>query len=310
VTLDRPGLAPGRFYVRLTLGEMMDRLASRRLFAAALGVAATCSLSTTTNAGVVDRITQDKSIRIAYREDAPPFSSKDKIGEPVGFMVDLCRAVARQLAGHLNLPTLNVTYVPVTAADRFDAIKQEKADILCEPTSATLARRELVDFSIPTFVDGASLMIRSDAPRDLKGLAGQKIGVLAGTTTEEALRNSLKVAEVTAEVVPAKTHSEGLAMLDDGKIAAYFGDRSILISLGRESKAPEKLMLAESYLSVEPYALALPRGDEEFRLAVDRALSHIYRGGEIAGIFKRTFGENTKPGQTLQTLYLIVALPD
>jgi polar amino acid transport system substrate-binding protein/glutamate/aspartate transport system substrate-binding protein len=69
-------------------------------------------------------------------------------------------------------------------------------------------------------------------------------------------------------------------------------------------------MLAESYLSVEPYALALPRGDEEFRLAVDRALSHIYRGGEIAGIFKRTFGENTKPRQTLQTLYLIVALPD
>ena len=79
-------------------------------------------------------------------------------------------------------------------------------------------------------------------------------------------------------------------MLDDGKIAAYFGDRSILVSLGNQSKAPDKLLLAEAYLSIEPYALVLPRADEDFRLAVDRALSHIYRNGEIAGIFKRTFG--------------------
>ena len=40
------------------------------------------------SAGTLDRIKQDKAIRIAYREDAPPFSSKDKLGEPAGFMVD------------------------------------------------------------------------------------------------------------------------------------------------------------------------------------------------------------------------------
>ena len=93
-------------------------------------------------AGVLDRISQDKTLRIAYREDAPPFSYKVKIGEPVGFMVDLCRDVAKRLAEQLNFPSLNVTYVPVTAADRFEAIQQQRADILCEPTSATLSRRE------------------------------------------------------------------------------------------------------------------------------------------------------------------------
>jgi polar amino acid transport system substrate-binding protein/glutamate/aspartate transport system substrate-binding protein len=172
-----------------------------------------------------------------------------------------------------------------------------------------LSRRELVDFSITTFVDGASLMIRSDGPHDLKSMSGQKIGVVAGTTTEQALRDSLKQGGITADVIPAKTHAEGLAMLDDGKISAYFADRSILVSLIKESKAPGKLMLAENYLSVEPYALALPRGDEDFRLAVDRALSHIYRSGEIGAIFKRTFG-NAKPGDVLGTLYLITGLPD
>jgi polar amino acid transport system substrate-binding protein/glutamate/aspartate transport system substrate-binding protein len=261
-------------------------------------------------AGTVDRIKQEQAVRIAYREDAPPFSYKDKIGEPTGFMVDLCKEVAKKLAEQLDLPSLKVTYVPVTAADRFEAITQQKADLLCEPTSATLSRREQVDFSIATFVDGAGLLVRANGPKDLRAMASQKIGVLAGTTTEEALRNTLNDAGIVADVVAAKTHAEGLAMLDEGKISAYFADRAILQTLSRESKAPDKLRLADEYLTVEPYALALPHGDSDFRLAVDRALSHIYRSGEIVSIFERTFGGKTKPSQTLQTLYLISALPD
>ena len=262
------------------------------------------------SAGTLDRIGQEKAIRIAYREDAPPFSYKDKLGEPAGFMVDLCRAVAKKLAEQLNLPSLNATYVPVTAANRFDAITQQKADLLCEPTSATLSRREQVDFSIPTFLDGAGLMVRAGGPKNLRDLAGKKVGVLGGTTTEEGLRNTLKEAGINSDVVAAKTHSEGLAMLDDGEISAYFGDRSILLFLIKDSKAPGKLRLADDYLSVEPYALALPRGDSDFRLALDRALSHIYRSGEIAAIFQSTFGGKAEPSQILRTLYLISSLPD
>jgi ABC-type amino acid transport substrate-binding protein len=288
--------------------KMADREAGAPHVAALL-IAMGLVLAGGASAATLDRIGQDKAIRIAYRDDAPPFSYKNRIGEPAGFMVDLCREVAKKLADQFHLPSLNVTYVPVTAADRFEAIQQQRADLLCEPTSATLSRRELVDFSLPTFVDGAGLMIRADGPHDLKSLAGQKIGVLGGTTTEQALRNTLQSAGITSEVIPAKTHADGLALLDDGKISAYFGDRSILVSLMKESKAPGKLVLAENYLSVEPYALALPRGDEEFRLAVDRALSRIYRTGEIGTIFKRSFGD-ANPGQVLQTLYLVSGLPE
>ena len=261
-------------------------------------------------AGTLDRIGQEKTVRIAYREDAAPFSYKDKLGEPAGFVVDLCRAVAKKLAEQLNLPSLNAAYVPVTAADRFEAISQQKADILCEPTSVTLSRRAQVDFSIPTFLDGASLIVRAGGPKNLRDLSGKKIGVLAGTTTEEALRNTLNEAKINGDVAAAKTHGEGLAMLDEGKISAYFGDRSILLFLIKDSKAPEKLRLADDYLTVEPYALALPRGDTDFRLAVDRALSHIYRSGEIAAVFQRTFGGKAEPSQILRTLYLISGVPD
>jgi ABC-type amino acid transport substrate-binding protein len=141
-------------------------------------------------------------------------------------------------------------------------------------------------------------------------MAGRKIGVLGDTTTEEALRNSLKDGDIAADVVPAKTHSEGLAMLDANDISAYFADRAILQSLLKESKDPKKLMLADNYLTVEPYALALPHGDEDFRLAVDRALSHLYRDGGITKIFAESFKGQMQPSGILKTLYLITGLPD
>jgi polar amino acid transport system substrate-binding protein/glutamate/aspartate transport system substrate-binding protein len=261
-------------------------------------------------AGTLDLIRKDKAVRIAYREDARPFSYKDSNGQPAGYMVDLCRAVAKKVAKALQTSSLKLVYVPVTAANRFEAIQQNRADLLCEATSATLARRELVDFSIATYVGGTSLMIRRDGPRDLKAMGGHKLGVLGGTTTEQALRSALKKAGVVADIQVTTSHAEGLALLDDGTIAGYFAERDVLTALLRDSLAPDKLMVADNYLTIEPYALALPYGDDKFRLAVDRALSHIYLSEEINQIFERTFSAKAKPSQLLRTLYLTSALPD
>jgi polar amino acid transport system substrate-binding protein/glutamate/aspartate transport system substrate-binding protein len=153
-------------------------------------------------------------------------------------------------------------------------------------------------------------MIRVDGPHDFKAMAGRKIGVLSGTTTEKTLRDLLQKAGISADIASVKAHGEGLAMLDEGKISAYFADKTILVALIKDSKAPDKLMVARNYMSFEPYALALLRVDDDFRLAVDRALSHIYRTGPIIRIFKRSFGENAKPDEILLAIYLASGLPD
>jgi ABC-type amino acid transport substrate-binding protein len=282
----------------------------RRLRAWSFAAAGAALALGSANAGTLDKVRQDKALRIAFRDDAPPFSFTDSTGLPIGFMIDLCQSVAKHIGEQLNISDLKVNYVLVTAANRFDAIENGKADLLCEPTSATLSRREQIDFSIATFVDGASLLVAGDGPGDFGALSGKKIGVLAGTTTEQSLRDTLASANIAAEIAPAKTHEEGLAMLDKGEIVAYFGDRAILSYLASKSSDASKLRLADNYFSLEPYALALAHGDEDFRLAVDRALSHIYRSGEIAQVFAHTFGAQTQPSDTLKALYLVSALPD
>ena len=141
------------------------RSARMKLLGALLGmaglVAAGAARADDAPPGTLDRIRQTNTIRIAYRGDAPPFSYNDSIGLPAGLMVDLCKAVADNLTRQLNLPSLKVAYVPVTVTDRFEAIEQHKADLLCEPTSATLSRRKSVDFSIATFIDGAGFSSNS-----------------------------------------------------------------------------------------------------------------------------------------------------
>ena len=67
--------------------------------------------------------------------------------------------------------------------------------------------------------------------------------------------------------------------------------------------------MAEDYYSFEPYALAMQRGDHDFRLLVDRTLSRLYRTGAIVRIFRNSFG-NAEPSEVLRSLYLVNALPE
>ncbi|MDP1839179.1 MAG: transporter substrate-binding domain-containing protein, partial [Reyranella sp.] len=126
-------------------------------------------------AATLDDIRQSKTLRIAYREDAPPFAYKTPAGQPAGYMIDLCQATAKALAQQLKIPDLKVAYVPVTTANRLDAITQNKADLLCDSLTQTVERRMVVDFSVPNFIDGTSLAISNDGPQDLILLAGKKV---------------------------------------------------------------------------------------------------------------------------------------
>ena len=275
-----------------------------------LTFAAVSLLATGGQAQTLERVRETGTFKIGFREDAAPFSFRNTLGEPSGFSVELCRLVAAQVKQALGLEEISIEYVPVGTEDRFQAVQAGRIDILCSADTVTLSRRELVDFSLFTFVDGAAVLLRAGAPEDLSGLPGRKIGVRDATTTEEALRDALAELDLKADVVTVASHDEGLAKLEAGEIAAYFGDQAILIFLASRSEAPEKLKLSNRQFTFEPYALALARGDSEFRLLVDRTLASIYRSGTIDQLFANAFGKNADATPALRTLYLTHGLAE
>jgi polar amino acid transport system substrate-binding protein/glutamate/aspartate transport system substrate-binding protein len=275
-----------------------------------LTVAMALVLPVAAAAQTLERVRDSGVLRIGYREDAAPYSYKNAIGQAAGYSVALCQSVATDIAEAVGLAELAIEYVMVGTEDRFKALQENRIDLLCEPTTATLARRALIDFSVPTFIDGAGVLLRADGPDRFSALAGQTVGVRAATTTEDALRNTLQRQGMQATVVTVENHEDGLAKLEAGEIAAYFADQAILIFLMAGSDAPDALKLGEGQFTLEPYALGMQRGDDEFRLAVDTSLSRLYRSGEIDRIFKNSFGARATQSEILRALYLISALPE
>jgi len=260
--------------------------------------------------GRLKKIKDAQSIGIAYRTDAAPFSFEDS-KQAAGYTVDLCRRVVGALEQQLGVKELKIRWVPVTVQNRFETVARGQADLECGASTVTLGRMKEVDFSSFVFVDGTGLLVNASlAAKGLGDLGGKKIGVIAGSSNERALNEALKARVVNATVVPVKTRDDGLAQLEAGAIDAFASDRVLLIGLASKAKDPKSLALLTDALSFEPYAIALPRGDWQMRLAVNTALAHIYRTGAVGEIFGRWFGALGRPGPLVEMTFLFGALPE
>jgi ABC-type amino acid transport substrate-binding protein len=279
--------------------------------AAALAALMTgCAAAAQNRDGTLSRIKQSSTLNLGYRVSAPPFSFPGPDGRAVGYSIDLCTRVASGIQKQLGV-SLKLNWVPVTAENRIDMVAQGKVDLECSTTTVSLSRQERVDFSVMTFVDGGSLLTRADSTLSgVTDLAGKRVAVIPGTTTETALEKFLKDEFVKVDFVHVKDHVQGLAAVDKGTADAFASDRVVLIGLAATSKDPQRYGLAHLLFSYEPYGLMMRRNDADFRLAVNRALADLYRSRDIAVIYDRWFGGLGKPSPALQIMYLLNALPE
>lgn len=269
------------------------------------------AVATTATASTLDRIRANGTITFAYRDQAAPFSYADRDGRVRGYSAEICNAIAASIQRKLKLTTLNVVWEPVDAAHRLDAVASGRADAECGTTTMTLSRMEKVDFSLPIFVDGGSVLFRAKSKiAKLSDLRGRSIAVIAGTTTEQALATALTVEGAPATLVPVKDAVEGAALLTSGKVDGYAGDRIVLARLKASLSEGHELALLPVDFSYEPYAIVVPRDDPDFRLAVNRALVDLYKHGGIDPIFQRWLAPFGRPGPLLHSMYYLSTLPE
>ncbi|MGB9494079.1 MAG: amino acid ABC transporter substrate-binding protein, partial [Azonexus sp.] len=258
----------------------------------------------------LDQIKSSKTIRLGYRDGSIPFSFVGDDKQPRGYSVDLCKMVADDIAKQLKLEKLDVQWVPVTAQSRFDALKSKKIDLECGNSTQTISRRADFDFSVMTYVDGASLLFRKgEVPTSADHMAGQRIVVVSGTTTEKALDAMGTSGKLGAALVRVPDHGAALKALADKRATAYAADRTVLLTSALTSGLDMEFELSAAQFTYEPYGLMM-RIDPAFRLAVDRSLARLYRTGEISPVFQRWFGALGKPGEAIKVMFLLNGLPE
>jgi len=258
--------------------------------------------------GTLQQIKKSGIIKVGYRESQPPMSFVEKDG-PVGYSIDLCGQIVSEVERVIG-SDVTIKYVPVTSVERFAALSDNRIDILCGATTKTISRGEMVDFTLLTFVTGASFMTL-DGANIRNHFDGKKIGVSKGTTTLEALEKILEEAQTNAEVVLMDSSAGALKALENSEIDAFAADQVVLIGLALTSENPEKYEILQDLFSYEPFALAVRRNDADFRLVADRVISDLYRSKNILKIYNKWLGRfSSGRSSAFEALILINSIPE
>jgi ABC-type amino acid transport substrate-binding protein len=251
------------------------------------------------------------TVKLGYRDGAPPFSFREHDGRVLGYSIDLCTRALALIAKARNAPVPKIVWQPLTASTRLKAVVEGQVDAECGTTTITLARMEQVDFTVPIYVDGGAVLTRAESKIEhMSDLKGRRLAVIGGTTTEVALKEALVVYAAPASLVLVKDGADGMAALAAGKVDGYAGDRVVLATLRLRSGDPARFSFIANDFSFEPYGIVVRRDDPDFRLALNRALVTIYKSGEIDPIFARWFGDLGRPGPLLNSMFYLNSLPE
>jgi polar amino acid transport system substrate-binding protein len=279
-------------------------------------------------ASVLDQIRDSGKLSLGYRADERPFSFATSAGAaPGGFSVALCQRIADAVKAELKLPALQIDWVPVTAADRFESVRQGRIQIDCGTDTPTLQRRTIVDFSIPIAMAGIGAVMRTDGDwrvRDIlsgRATAAQPVwrgnpgdlgstvtfAVIGGSTIEKDLQQALAQRRIVVKTLSVASFAEGVQAVLDRRATVMFGERPVLVDAALRGPAAGQLNVLDRRFSRTTLALALPLGDTELRLLVDRTLSRLYRSPDFGPLYAASFGALEAP---MAEFYQLIALPE
>jgi glutamate/aspartate transport system substrate-binding protein len=257
------------------------------------------------------RVKAGKAINVAYSPDSAPFSSTSGNAAPQGYSIELCKRAIAQIARAVGEPELKVNWIAGSVAERVQLVAGGRAELDCANTTQTQTRLASVDFSNLIFIDGGGLLVRAGAPINrIADLAGKRVAVLKGTTTQTRLAETLRARSIDATLMPIDDAGVGLSLLEAGTVDAYAGDKVKLTALALTSRDASRLALVAEDLSYEPYALGVPRNDSAFRLEVNKALTQVYMGGDIEQIYAQWLGKLGQPSGLLALMFLLNSIPE
>jgi general L-amino acid transport system substrate-binding protein len=229
---------------------------------------------------VIDRGT----LRCGVNDAVPGFGFTGEAGEPEGFDIDFCRAVAAAVLGDAEAVEFRV----LTAEQRFTALQSEEVDVLIRNTTWTSSRdgTEGARFLHTTFYDNQRMMVPADSGvESLEDLDGETICVLAGTTTELNLETVFQARDIAYEPLAFEETDPLQEAFIQGRCGAWTSDASQLAGIRsnwpQSEGGPEALVILEQNMSKEPLGPVVRDGDDDWADAVNWAVISTIAAEEL-----------------------------
>jgi ABC-type amino acid transport substrate-binding protein/phage tail protein X len=225
-------------------------------------------------------------VQIAFE----PFSFYGQDGRRTGFEIDFLREFARRWLDDPNA----ITFLPVPTDARIPTLERGRADLIAAALTKTPERAELVDFSLTYFVDGQRLLVpEASEIAGVCDLEGRKVAGIEGATSLENIRAAGADCgfELGDNLVTYRRHADAVQALLAGEIDAFTSDGMAL----RNFAQGQPLNVVGEPFSKEPYAFAVPKGDERLLQRINQTLRDMAQDGTYASIYQTWFGDEVPP---------------
>lgn len=224
------------------------------------------------------------TLNCGVNDAVPGFGFLTPEGELEGFDIDFCRAIAAAIFGDPEAHNL----VPVTAEDRFSALRAGEYDVLVRNTTHTSSRDggEGLMFAHPNFYDGQAMMVAADSGYSaVEDMDGTTVCVTAGTTTELNLADYF--AELGIENTPLvfEDNTQIQEAWVQGQCDGWTSDASQLAGIRstfpEDEGGPDSLVLLEDIMSKEPLAAAVVDGEVALYDVVNMTVNGLILAEEL-----------------------------
>jgi general L-amino acid transport system substrate-binding protein len=193
--------------------------------------------------------------------------SAEEGGAWLGFDVDFCRAVAAAIFADPQ----KVQFVPLSASERFDALRTGKIDLLSRNSTWTMGREAEfgISFAAVTYYDGQGLLVpRARNVTSALELAGSKVCVQSGTTSESNVGDFFATNSMAYEAVQTANPTESIDGYKSGRCNAVTSDVSQLYSERLKLPDAAEHVILPDVISKEPLGPAVRLDDPNWRLLV------------------------------------------
>jgi general L-amino acid transport system substrate-binding protein len=236
----------------------------RKMMPTLLALAAALAFSAGAQAQTTLKTVQDRgSLICGVNPGLEGFASKDANGQWSGFDVDFCRALA---AAIFNDPS-KVQYVPLSASDRFDALKNKQIDVLSRNSTWTMGRENDYGVVFPgvTYYDGQAFLVpKAKNLQSALELDGSKVCVQPGTTTEPNFIDFFEANHMKYEVVHAASADDMIKAYEAGKCDVLTTDESGLFAMRLQLAKPSDSVILPDVISKEPLGPVVRQDDMQW----------------------------------------------
>lgn len=237
----------------------------------------------------IKKIKETGKIVLGHRESSIPHSYLVD-GKAVGYSMDVCDAIVKDLKKELKLPDLKVEYKAVTSATRIPEMQAGNIDMECGTTTNSKKRQEQVNFAVNHYVTEVRMVVKKGSNiKELKDLDGKAVVTTTGTTSDKYIKQGEQAAKVNVTNVFGKDHADSFAQVESGSAVAFIMDNNILAGLIANAKTPGDFEIVGPVLSVEPYGVMLPKGDDVLKKIADNAVLNMIKSGEMEKSYKKWF---------------------